>query len=419
MDIPELPERPRLVRLALTIALVGLGGCADLVQADSGRTIHLSDCQPGAAPGCVPGSNSNPGTATAPLRDLSGLDLNALPAGSSVLFARGGAWNVATRLANPFVTSAAPLTLADYGSGALPLLRTPAGITFMFGRYGDTTVDGGYVLRNLRLDGMGTGQWGAFVQGATRDVVFDGIEASGFDIGIHSQQTAQSANDRLVVRNAYLHHNREHGFLGNSNGLLIEGTRFEDNNPSGGGREHGAYLGGNSSGLTVRNSFFRRNSVNTASGRCDGGNLTVHGQHERVVIEGNLIEQSASDDGCFGISVTAGYNSPEWMRNAVIRGNTIVNLGACAICVSAAPGALIEANKIYNSQTRWHVGILIPAIRIGPGDEADRDAMIRDNLICHAGPTTGSAGVNAPSAASVTGTVYRTGAAASTGPCAR
>jgi hypothetical protein len=404
----------------MALVLAGLGACADTVRAaDGGRTIHLSDCQPGAAATCVPGDNANPGTATAPRRDLSGVDLNALPAGSTVLFARGGAWNVVARLSNPFVTSAAPLTLADYGSGPLPLLRTPAGITFMFGRYGETTVDGGYLMRNLKLDGLGSGQWGAFVQGATRDVVLDGIEVSGFDIGIHAQQTDQAPNERLVVRNSFIHHNRDHGFLGNSNGLLIEASRFEDNNPSGGGREHGAYLGGKSTGLTVRNSIFRRNSVNAATGRCDGGNLTIHGQHERVVIEGNLIEQANADDGCFGISMTAAYTTPEWLRNGVIRGNTIVNLGACAICVSAAPGVLIEDNKVYNTHTRWHIGVLIPAIRIGPGDEPDGAAVIRNNLICHSGPTGESAGVRAPSAGTVTANTYRTGAAATTGPCAR
>lgn len=424
-----MPRGPRscaltgaVSRAALALAIGPMVGCADLAEAASAGdrvVIHLSDCQPGAAKECTPGSNSNPGTPSAPKRDLSGVDLNALPAGATVLFARGGAWNVATRLENRRVTSEAPLTLADYGSGPLPLLRTPAGTTFSFGKYGDTWTDGGYVLRNLRLDGLGSGQWGAFVQGATRDVIFEGVEVTGFDIGIHAQQTPSAKNERLVVRRSYLHDNRQHGFLGNADGLLIENSRFEDNNPNGGGREHGAYLGGQSSGLTVRNSIFRRNSVNRATGRCDGGNLTVHGQHESVVIEGNLIEQSAADDGCFGISVTAGYDSPEWFRNVVIRGNTIVNLGACAICVSAAPGALIEGNKVYNDQARWHIGVVIPGIRVGPGDVPDSGAVIRDNLICHTAPNGDSAAVKAPSAASVTGNIYRTGAAATTGPCAR
>jgi Right handed beta helix region len=407
-------------RCAVAVSLACLVSCADLVQAANGPvTIHLSDCQPGAAPGCVPGNNNAAGTVAAPKRDLSGVDLNSLPPGATVLFARGGSWDVMARLANLSVTTSAPLTLADYGNGPLPLLRTPSGTTFSFGRYADTTVDGGYVFRNLKLDGLGTGQWGAFVQGATRDVVFDGVEITGFEIGIHAQQSVAYKNERLVLRNSIIRNNRQHGFLGDANGLLIESTLFEENNPSGGGREHGVYIGGRSTGVTVRNSTFKRNSVNPATGRCDGGNLTIHGQHESVVIEGNLIEQQSSDNGCFGISATAGYDTPEWLRKTVIRNNTIINLGACSICVSAAPQAVIESNRIYNSQTGWHVGILIPAIRIGPGDEPDTGAVIRDNLICHAGPNPESAGIKAPSAATIAGNTYRTGANASTGPCTR
>jgi len=382
-------------------------------------TYYFSDCQTGAASGCAVGNNANAGTQASPKRDLSGINLDTLPAGSQLLFARGGAWNISVRLDNRNVSSAAPLTFADWGSGSLPVFNTPSGITFTFGMYGDTVVDGGYTFRNLRLDGRGTGQWGAFVQAGTRDVIFDGVEASGFAIGIHSQQSGGASNERLTIRNAFLHHNREHGFLGDSNGLLIEGTRFEDNNPSGGGFEHGAYLGGHSTGLTVRNNTFRRNSINSATGRCDGGNLTIHGQHEAVTIEGNLIEQASADLTCFGISLTAGYTSGEWFRNAVIRNNTVINLGACAICVSAAPGVLIENNRVYNTQASYHLGVQVPAIATGPGDAQDGGAVIRNNLVCHTAPASGSAVVQAPSAGTISGNTYVTGSAATSGVCAR
>jgi hypothetical protein len=367
----------------------------------------------------VPGNNANPGTQAAPKQNLSGIDVNALPAGSQLLFARGGAWTVSINLDNRNATGAAPLTFADYGSGALPVFNTASGTTFSFGMYGDTFQDGGYLFRNLKLDGRGTGQWGAFVQGGTRDVTFDGVEATGFAIGVHAQQAGGGTNERLIIRNSFLHHNREHGFLGDSNGLLIEGTRFEDNNPSGGGREHGAYLGGRSTGLTVRNSIFRRNSVNSATGRCDGGNLTIHGQHERVTIEGNTIEQAAALNTCFGISLTAGYSTGEWFRNAVIRNNTIVNVGVCGICVSAAPGALIESNRVYNTQATHQVGVLVPAIAIGPGDALDGGAVIQNNVACFTAPVAGSAVAVAPSAASISSNTYVTGSAATSGACAR
>jgi hypothetical protein len=382
--------------------------------------VYLSDCQTGAAAGCVPGDNANPGTEALPKRDLAGVSLNTLPAGSSVLFKRGGAWNVSPqRLDNRNATSAAPLTLADYGTGALPVLNTVSGTAWSFGMYGNTVIDGGYTFRNLKIDGRGTGEWGFFVQGATRDVVFDGVEITGFNIGVHAQQQATLFNERLTIRNSVLRGNREHGFLGDANGLLIEGTLFEANNPSGGGFEHGAYIGGKTTSVTVRNSIFRRNSVNAATGRCDGGNLTLHGQHDNVLIEGNLIEQTSADGGCYGISMTASYSTPEWFRNAVIRGNTIVNLGNCAICASAAPGVLIEGNKLINLQPTYQIGVIIPGSDPSPEDVADGGAVIRNNVICQAAPAAGSAAVRAPSASSITGNTYATGAAATTGVCAR
>ena len=141
----------------LTAALMCLSACASVVDAspatgalsaqagqprdattdrNSSRTLYFSDCQPGAAPGCVSGNNANPGTQAAPKRDLTGINVNALPAGSQLLFARGGAWsNFRISLDNRNVTVAAPLIFADYGTGALPLLRTPSGTALAFGRY--------------------------------------------------------------------------------------------------------------------------------------------------------------------------------------------------------------------------------------------------------------------------------------------
>ena len=368
----------------------------------------------------MPGNDANPGTQAAPKRVPTAAQLNALPAGATVLLARGGAWNISSlRLDNRNVTSAAPLTIGDYGSGPLPTLNTPSGTALEFGMYGNTVVDGGYVFRNLKLDGRGTGQWGAFVQGSLRDVVFDGVEITGFDVGIHAQQGAATRTAGLTIKNSILRGNREHGFLGDADGLLIENSLIEGNNPSGGGFEHGVYIGGSSSSFTVRNNIFRRNSVNAATGRCDGGNLTIHGAHQSVLIEGNLIEQDAADGGCYGISLTASYSTAEFFRNAVVRNNTIVNVGNCAMCISAAPGVLVEGNKVYNTLSAFHIGVIIPGSDPSPEDAQDGGAIIRNNLVCHTAPASGSMAVRAPSAASVTGNTYMTGAAATTGVCAR
>ena len=385
----------------------------------TGPSLYFSDCQAGAAPGCVPGNNANPGTMASPKRDLAGININSLAAGTSLLFARGGAWaNFSVRLANYNVTSAAPLTFADYGTGALPLFRCGTGTALAFGSYGDGQMDGGYTFRNLRLDGLGTGQWGAWIQGGTRDVVFENVELGNFEIGIHMQQMngPGAPNDRVVVRNSYLHHNIDHGMLGDSNGLLIEGTLIEGNNIDGGFFEHGIYLGGHSTSTRIINNVFRNNSL--ANGVCTGGNLTIHGEYESLLIEGNTVEVTNSGAGCAGFSITAAYGAGynEHFLNLIIRNNTIIN-GNSSMMISAAPGAIIENNRLFHILS-GQSGISIPGIAPGPEDAVDANQIIRNNVLCRTAVSTASY-ITAPASTTLSNNLIRTGADATTGPCAR
>ena len=57
-------------------------------------TYHFSDCQTGAAAGCAcRAATPTPARQSAPKQNLAGINVNALPAGSQLLFNRGGAWN--------------------------------------------------------------------------------------------------------------------------------------------------------------------------------------------------------------------------------------------------------------------------------------------------------------------------------------
>ncbi len=91
----------------------------------TGPVYYFSDCQSGAASSCVPGNNSNPGTsAAAPKRDLTGFNHNTAPAGTQLLFNRGGSWNQPTiRLQNMNTTAANPLVFGAYGTGPLPIFN--------------------------------------------------------------------------------------------------------------------------------------------------------------------------------------------------------------------------------------------------------------------------------------------------------
>ena len=385
---------------AAAAGLSVLCGCGGLASAAS-PVYYFSDCQAGAAAACTAGRNANAGTsASAPKQDLKGFNVNALPAGTRLLFAKGGAWtNFNVVLRNLNVTPDNPLVFDSYapswGGTSPPWIKAGGSFyAFQFGTYGDTANDGGYTIRNLLLDGLGaSGAWGVHLRNDARNVTLENLEITRFDIGVHSQDSGPVGNTFLTVRNSNIHRNAEHGFLGHALGLLLEGNTFAYNNMDGGPREHGVYLGGRGRNGIVRNNTFLNNSA--PGGVCNGGNFTVHGQWDGLLVEGNRVYQDAAAGGCYGISINPGYNSAEWFRNVVIRGNVVVNVGGCGICVTSAPGALIEGNRIVNNQATYQTGILVPDRATGPGDDADTAAVVRHNTVYFSQAGEGSTGVSA------------------------
>ncbi len=353
-----------------------------------GTTLHFS----------AEGSNSNPGTEASPKRDLSGTNHNTLPAGSSLLFRRGDTWpDIFKILENPNVSASAPLTFDAYGVGAPPVLSVASGNMFhLGGNWNNQSDDGGYVFRNLKLDGMGTAAWGFWFVHKVRDVVVENCDITGFAIGLNSNDSESHGVTGITIRNNNIHHNRSMGMLGHYNDLLLEGNLIEANNFSGSGFDHGTYIGGGND-ITVRGNRYLRNSAVNGVGQ--GGNCTFHGQIDGLVIEDNIIEQDSSTGGCWLLSVTTGYISAEWFLNAVIRRNTLINGGNTAMVIMSAPGVVVEENNIINRQ-----GTVQTAISVGSndlpegGDVPDRDAVVRNNRIVRANGSSGAVVVfaNAP-----------------------
>jgi hypothetical protein len=391
----------------------------------TGLTYYFSDCQAGAEAGCVAGNNANEGTRpNAPKQNLSGIDVNTLPAGSQLLFASGGAWNwMNLRLENPNVTPSSPLVIDAYGSGARPLFNASnlAGSAIDFGTYNNTSNDGGYTIRNVKFDGMDNSNTGLFLIHNLRNVTIEDTEITGFYIAIQSQTRAPYGVTNVVIRNNDISHNGGMGILGQFSDSVIEGNLFEGNNFSGSGFNHGTYLSGNADGgrnLVLRNNRYIRNSV--LDGVCEGGNMTFHGQMDGVLIEGNVIEQEAGAPGCWAMSITQGYDTAEWFRNFVVRNNTIINAGNTAINAQSAPGIVLEDNVIISTQTTIQTAISVGHNEYQNGDVPDGNAVVRDNTACYPTPHASSSvvRVTAPNS-QVTNNVMVTGAAATTGVCAR
>ena len=380
-------------------------------------TYYFSDCQTGAAVGCLPGSNASAGTQAAPKQNLSGINLNTLPAGSRLLFARGGSWNWSqTSLENTRTTAAAPLVFDAYGSGPLPTFSQSSGNMFnLGGGWNNTSNDGGYTFRNIKFDGRGTAEWGFWFIHTVRDVVIENSEITGFRIGVNSNDNATHGVTGITIRNNHIHHNRAMGMLGHYNNLVFEGNHVQANNFSGSGFDHGTYIGGGNN-ITVRNNHYDRNSV--VNGVCQGGNMTFHGQIDGLLIEGNRIEQDAAAGGCWLMSITTGYTSAEWFRNAVVRNNKMINGGNNSMVAQAAPGIVVEANVAINTRATNQLSFNIGG-GVGAGDTLDANAVVRNNTACQSGGATGSVvSVNSPGAV-VASNVVVTGAAATTGVCAR
>ena len=370
--------------------------------------------------GCLPGSNANPGTQAAPKQNLTGISVNSLPAGSRLLFARGGAWaNVVISLENLNATPDAPLVFDAFGSGASPLFRTASANTFQVGgRWGNTSNDGGYAIRNIRLDGMGTADRGLWLVQNVRGITLENVDIENYRFGIESSAGTPHRVTGLTIRNSRINNNRSMGILGSYSDSLIENSTFEGNNNVTGSTGNHAIYFSHGDRVTIRNNNFTGNSV--VNGSCIGGNVTVHGVVDGLLIEGNTIRQVRSAISCYGFAITAGYTTAESFRNVIVRGNTIVNVGMTSIAANASPGIVVESNKIINTQAAGQYGIWIPANGgADAGDAAEANPIVRNNTICFA-QAQGSVGVSANvQGAQLTNNTVITGAAASTGVCAQ
>ncbi len=379
-----------LRRVLLCIALAGVHAWPQ--AAAPPKTYYFSDCQDGAMPSCVQGHNWNPGTSpSAPMRDLGGVEVNDLPPGTRLLFARGAVWTTVQggQIANYNVTPEQPLVFDAYGSGPLPWFRTPRDeIAFNFYDYPVHTVDGGYTLRNLRLDGQGIGLAGVAQGWGTTHITLDGVVIEGYRIGMHLGQGTR----HLTVRRSTLRDNREHGILGAGNDWLIEGNRFEGNGNATPPGTHSIYIsaGALAERITLRGNTIRGSSL--AEGRCRSGNLTIHGTVNGVLIEGNTLHTPGYGPGCRGASITAGYDKAESMRGVVLRGNRFINAGV-AIAFSAAPGIVIEHNLLVDT-TGQRATLIEPARNFSGGDDAaDGAAVVRHNTVYVAAAGAGSTAI--------------------------
>jgi hypothetical protein len=360
---------------------------------------YVSDCQAGAAQGCVAGDDANPGTdidhpwktttkVNAVMESLSAADEIRFAKGASLSPARLTIFNLQSRAHRPLVFDS---YRPRWGNGLQKPILTGEGDAgvLSFADSGDADHDEGYVVRNLDIRGQGKAT-GVFIYNDADYITLENLDISNFEIGIDCSDSNAPApgsdghNDFIVVRNSFIRHNKGLGYLGGCRNVLVENNRF-DNNGFGGdllNRNHNVYITGKALNVVVRGNVLTRSAV--GAGQCQGVPIVVHDNQVGLVIENNFIDEGAgAGAGCYGIQVNPGYpNTPESLAGTIIRGNTIVNVGGVGISVGSCPGCVIEDNVIVQERPGDFTGITMPAENIEVGvDAADDRLTVRNNHI--------------------------------------
>jgi parallel beta-helix repeat protein len=364
------------------IVNLGLAAAAMFASASANATVYyLSDCQSGAASGCVAGNDSNNGTSAAtPWRSISKLQsaFNAGKPGDQFLLAQGGAWTGATTTlfnsngGNPSALYTNPLVIDSYtpswGGSAKPILNSgSAGIVFNFSNSGaPPLVNGGYTLRNLSLQGAGTGDIGIRLFNGVQNVVTENLTINGFNVGLACGGLPAAGSDPsyITIRNSTYTNNRAFGIgMWGCPNTLIEGNTLDNNGFTRPMLDHPMYISGSdkgriTNGVVIRNNKLTNNAV--TAGQCQATILVGHDVAADWVIENNYIYQApgTSYPGCWGIAMSpANGGYMEGMDRLVVRGNTVVNVGNNGIELAACRTCTVENNAVIWENTTEAIGI--------------------------------------------------------------
>jgi hypothetical protein len=104
-------------------------------------------------------------------------------------------------------------------------------------------------------------------------------------------------------------------------------------------------------GTRITNNEIRRSAWGAGGTGCAASAIVVHGPHEGLLIENNLIYEppGTAKPGCYGIDQTAGIDMPGYWNRTVIRRNQVFNVHGNGITVGNCKDCVIEDNLIVGS----------------------------------------------------------------------
>jgi len=384
-DVPELP---------------GASPCPDPAT-DPAATFYVCDCQSGAAAGCVAGDDSADGSRNTPFKTFTkaGEVFNSLPAGGTVAFCRGGAFDSpgGARLANQNCRVDAQCVMRDYSAdwaasdAPLPSIRVASGKAFDVENGGNALPDGGYLFLNLAITGAGAAtEAGFFFYNDVNDVEICGFAIENFRLGIQVARSNQAGpgsdaeNNNIVLRNSSVTNCPSQGWLGACDGCGIAYSSFTNNGYATATLNHNIYLESHQGAVgmfVVGNELYQSAIVN---GVCSGTSLVAHGAYTDLTIEGNTVREDvgAVIDGCWGIGIDVSYTEPDYFANLIIRRNTVINVGNVSIGTTSCQNCLIENNVVIQEQPAFGSTLIaIPNKQRSSEDPALSNVMVRNNTL--------------------------------------
>lgn len=379
------------------------GDCATEPMRRTGSVYYFCDCGAGAAPGCVPGEDTNAGTSpAAPKRTGFKQRFTTMAAGDTVALCRGGSFaNDVDSTRNSRCRAAKTCDLRDYvapwneGGEGRPIL--------VGGRIGFFPDDGsshyeGFRFFNLESTRSLTTQGPFFMGGNVNDVDICNVHVHDGDIGVFFADPvgSQPLSRRWTVRSSRFERLSSQGFLGGCTDCVLDGNYFgSDSYGPNSFYDHPLYIS-SPTGHRVERMKVTNNEVHGCRPGTTKGTalIVVHGHHEDLLLENNLVQcdhPAGVSPHQWGISINHGSYPPSHRSSyarTVVRRNRVVDQVGIGIELSQAPDSVVEANIVVmasnaSGSSAIHAGHY--RAREGAADAANERVTIRNNTVHHRG----------------------------------
>lgn len=389
--------------------------CAAMPVRSSGTTYYFCDCLAGAQSGCVTGNDNvaaSENSCTDPAMPCQSLSraqtrFNAMAAGSTIAFCKGGAFAGGLSLANASCRSATDMgapantstcDIRDYapswGGTARPIIAA-GGSAIDFSSSSKSTQ--GVRILNLDLEGGGNTASAIFTYGQNTYFYSCNNVINAFGLGYQDQPNGNLEPSNHTFIGNYVTNNGSQGMLARGHNLRID-SNFFDNNGSTNNRDHTLYISGINNPPALNGSVVN-NEIRYTKGGCLGNPFIIHANWDGFLIENNIIDTGQNPGpGCWNLAVQVDSGFPNSaFRNVIIRRNLFTGNGNHQVIADGCPGLVYENN--INDVHDMYVSegaVVIPFSAASGGAPVSNNLAIRNNTIYFSGAASSgsSIGIN-------------------------